>query len=520
MKRSTSRRGIAALAATAVVLGSPSAFASGATGSAPEPAPDSAASGGSAAAPPESLGADVAQALFDAAPSIAVMDDSVTTGCMSGTAEPVVYRGDRIALRTTMGKFGIRQAVNQALGSIGSPALAGVIDIIDLPVTTLAETSVTPLVSVELLDPDGDPIPIVELARTLRDLEKPIPASPDYVSSPSSGPTGMWPDGFPEISDVKEPLRDKTHGEGVDIWLYDTGLPKKADGAWAPNVSRLTPDDVEILDADEPLLNLVDIYSGGHSLAIADVINTVAPAADVEAVRITLDEGIATDLSAARRLARTLIDSTDWPEIIVASFGSPACEDFDGDDMVPVGLQAVAEAVSARGGTIIVAAAGNRSSDRPFYPAALESDSALDAIVAVGALDTAAATRGDAWSSESRSGPVAAFSNHGEWVDAWAPGVGLTTRHVKKLAFEDGGKALQGRAEVRGTSFAAPYVAALIAETISTASLAEPLGPFDAWDLIVAAGVECTGEQGGVAVALTTMERTATTDPAIPDPEC
>ncbi len=88
------------------------------------------------------------------------------------------------------------------------------------------------------------------------------------------------------------------------------------------------------------------------------------------------------------------------------------------------------------------------------------------------------------------------------------------------MAFEQGLPTLDGKAEVDGTSFAAPAVAAMIAEQMSITGL----DAREAWELIAAKGQaplpECGSPPGtpgpdGVAVALVSMSPTVTaTTPA------
>ena len=106
-------------------------------------------------------------------------------------------------------------------------------------------------------------------------------------------------------------------------------------------------------------------------------------------------------------------------------------------------------------------------------------------------------------SRPSRTGELADFSNFGSWVDAWAPGTGLPVRHIKDLWFLlESEPMMTGRASVDGTSYAAPYVAALIADELGR-HLGTP--PLDIWLAIERAGVPCDESVGGTAVALTTM---------------
>lgn len=131
-------------------------------------------------------------------------------------------------------------------------------------------------------------------------------------------------------------------------------------------------------------------------------------------------------------------------------------------------LHALADA-----GIAVVAAAGNGATTTPFFPAALSTRvQGSTSLVGVGAL-----------TPDDRT--VAAFSNHGEWVNALAPGaavvstvpVGLQGSHQRSLeaAREDplprgtidpddfsSGFALWG-----GTSFAAPWIAGDIAAGIT-----------------------------------------------------
>jgi hypothetical protein len=484
------------------------------------------------------VGQDVAEALRLAAPAVAQVDATGgPNGCLTTSAapDPVVYRNDRIVLRSALNDVQIRNRVDTALASVGSPGAAGAIERIAVPAPAAAaaapvsagrdagvassagaavEADELPIVVVTITH-GSEPVKIVPLARRLRSLTPPITASPDYLLSPTP-PVGMWPRGFPQPTTVVQQPRAATIGDEVDIWVYDAGLPSETDGNWAPNVSRLTPDDVEHLDVVQPGKDVVDIYSGGHTLAIADVIATIAPAAKVKAVRITDSTGVATDVSAARRMARTLSGIPDWPELILNAFGSPTCNQGGSSphvDLAPIGLEAVAEAVGRQDDVVLVASAGNRASQRPFYPAAFDTATAplADAVLGVGALDTTLATDGTAWTSSSRTSRIADFSNSGVWVEAWTPGVDLSARHVRNLRFQASDPKIYGMALNSGTSFSAPYLTGLLAEVIGRSPATNRLTPREAWEQLAASGRPCPAGGGGVALALTSMTALATT---------
>jgi hypothetical protein len=303
--------------------------------------------------------------------------------------------------------------------------------------------------------------------------------------------------------------------------VYDVGLAPRAPGV-LPNVSTLASADNELIDRNND--GIADSPVNGHAVGISSVIGTLAPGALVEVGRVADRNSLATDVSAARRMALSLrnLPPLQWPSLIVNSFGSYSC-DFNtnqpGVQLEPLGLSAVVEVADRFDpdlpeGLLIVASAGNEDTSRETYPAA------FDSVLAVGALDTTVDSDGSPWTAKARTGPKAEFSNYGDWVDAWTSGVSLPMHHVSGVAFEQGLPTLWGEAESDGTSFSAPAIAAMIAEQMSITGL----GAREAWDLIAAKGQaplpECGSPPGtpgpdGVAVALVSMSSTITaTTPA------
>ncbi|RZL91227.1 MAG: peptidase S8 and S53 subtilisin kexin sedolisin, partial [Variovorax sp.] len=137
--------------------------------------------------------------------------------------------------------------------------------------------------------------------------------------------------------------------------------------------------------------------------------------------------------------------------VINMSFGTPDSM-LDGD--APRPHEEVIRYAQARG-VILVAASGNSGLEERFYPAA------HDGVIAVGAVD--------------RALKPASFSTRGAHVALCAPGRDIVTC------------GLDGYQNANGTSFAAPYVAAVCALMASRAQRrAWPLGGEDCRRLLVA----------------------------------
>jgi subtilisin family serine protease len=467
----------------------------------------------SAGASSGTVASDVANYLAAYPGSHIVADDSSSTACM-GVAhpQPLAYRADRIVLQTTLTPTAAKKLVNHTLTTHGRPDVRAVaVERITFPQPP-SGPSIAPVLSITLSTSSDNPIPVVDLARFLHGQG--TTASPDYALSPTSGPIGMWPSGPPLPADPSDLPLPRSNGgppigSGVTVWLYDTGQAPLSQSNPSPNISRLASTDVETVDGNND--GIADLYFTGHSTAIGGVLEEIAPGAVVKLAKITEADGIATDVSAARRMAASLKKANSmsaWPDLIVEPFGSPAC-DLDpahpGGELVPLGLAAISDAIDRIGQAMEVASAGNRGERRKFYPAAFGS------VLSVGALDATVDADGNELSSASRSGPPASFSNFGHWVKAWAPGVDLVTNHVRTLKFEVDGPVINGYAFVSGTSFAAPYVAGLVAQQMQTTGDDVQT----AWDSVAATGVACSAAIGsGVAVTLTAVSDSPTDPPA------
>jgi hypothetical protein len=151
-------------------------------------------------------------------------------------------------------------------------------------------------------------------------------------------------------------------------------------------------DDVDLLDIDgRPGLDT----EAGHGTFICGLVSRLAPGLVLDAQKVLDPVGWGDDADVALGLGQA-----EAP-VLNLSLGG-----YTADDRPPIALEAALRRLGRD--RVVVAAAGNNGSDRPFWPAAFKN------VVAVAALDT---TSGDP--------REATFSNRGPWVDVCAPGVHL-----------------------------------------------------------------------------------------------
>jgi hypothetical protein len=223
-----------------------------------------------------------------------------------------------------------------------------------------------------------------------------------------------------------------TRADGVDLAVLDTGLPADLALLHPDLVGRTHPDadDVDVLDDDGD--GVLDTEAG-HGVFICGLVEQVAPMVGVDPGRVLDSTGYGDDLSVGLELAET------QAPVVNLSLGA-----YTHHDRPPLALELAIDALGPD--RVVVAAAGNASSDRPFWPAAFPQ------VIAVAGYDSAAMS-------------PAHFTNHGSWVDACAPGVDLVSAYVQGTwrSAADGDVKFHGWARWSGTSFAAPLVAAEIA---------------------------------------------------------
>ncbi len=200
--------------------------------------------------------------------------------------------------------------------------------------------------------------------------------------------------------------------------------------------------DVPDADHDERLDSIA-----GHGTFIAGVVLQHAPGAHLVVEKVMDGDGSTDEMRLLRGLARLRSRARNAATPVDVISLSLGC--YTHDDRPSPALQ---HGLAAWGHeTVIVACAGNASSERPYWPAAMKR------VIGVGSLDASGHDR-------------ASFSNYGWWVDACTVG-----DQVVSSFFTFDGRSPQGRggpavtesfdgyARWSGTSFAAPRVAAAIA---------------------------------------------------------
>jgi hypothetical protein len=239
------------------------------------------------------------------------------------------------------------------------------------------------------------------------------------------------------------PLRTTRPDDGHDVRIavLDTGM---FDHEWLKTVQR-APGSDDTWDADR------DGYGdaeAGHGTFIAGLILQVAPEASVYAVQVLDSHGLGDDLSVAEAMEQLPPDI----DIVNLSLGG-----YTDRDAPPLAIAAALRAMADP--PVVVAAAGNQGTSRPFWPAA------FDQVLGVGAVDESDGkwTRAD-------------YSNHGAWVDAVARGTNLQSTFARARTHVALGHTtspfdpivtFDGWAAWDGTSFATPIAAAMIARELS-----------------------------------------------------
>jgi subtilase family protein len=284
--------------------------------------------------------------------------------------------------------------------------------------------------AVELLDR--------ELGLTAATPNQVLTVSPTAGGCPATEPE--------EVSYGIEPYPSVCHGnggEGVLIYMADTGL--LADPArghpWLRGVRQGDAGDLDPGNGQDP----IPPYTA-HGTFVAGVARCVAPAAEVIVTNAFAIAGSTLESDLVPRLVGALGLGVDIFHLTIAA---PTRA-----DLPLIAFKAWLNLLRQYKGVVVVVAAGNSGSRRPSWPAAFSE------VVSVGALAAD-------WRSR------ASFSNHGGWVDVYAPGrdlinayaTGTYVCHVQPYTGQE--RQFYGMAKWSGTSFSTPIVTGLIAARMS-----------------------------------------------------
>jgi Subtilase family len=299
---------------------------------------------------------------------------------------------------------------------------------------------------------ERNPLELANLATNLRQLGVPISANymtpmGGYVKSVASPErTAGAPPEWLMAADVQEKERAQKKPPVVRVVIIDTGVftTGRTDG-WLAGLQ--TQENLEDLD-DSPRNGLLD-DGAGHGSFCAGIVQQIVPNAHIVVCKELDSDGLVDELQVAIALVREVRAGLDARQNVIVnlSFGAETADD-ERPVALGVALQIIEdESWQAGLETVVVAAAGNFGHDRPCYPAAFPTVTAV-----------AALTQGMR---------PAEWSSRGAWVDICTIGEGVRSTYVPGIEspsvdpyyeeFPQNAWALWS-----GTSFAAPQVTGAI----------------------------------------------------------
>jgi subtilisin family serine protease len=283
-------------------------------------------------------------------------------------------------------------------------------------------------------------------------FDDPIIVSLNHVAVGSPHPIG-GPAGPPSATTAQRFLAPAAEGTDCDIAILDTGVPARTRlAAWHLEIEdsvRRNPGNPDFPDDDDTLYVAGTTqlrHEAGHGTFICGLVNLVAPDLVINAYAVLDPDGVGDDVAIADAIRRVASRPAAVP-VINLSLGGYT---FD-DNPMPVIAAILGELPRT---TVVVAAAGNFGSSRPFWPAAGRE------VVSVGAFD------------DPYGVPVPTpWSNVGPWVDVLSLGQDLLSTYVVgDYPIAPGSDVHFPKphpfARWSGTSFAAPLVAAEIARRV------------------------------------------------------
>ena len=258
-----------------------------------------------------------------------------------------------------------------------------------------------------------------------------------------------------------------TPGTGVRVSVVDTGWwsPAAEQHAWLAGV---TGDEEDVYDAEGRIRSYA-----GHGTFAAGVVRSVAPACTLRVEGVVHTAGAWFESDVVRQLDEALA----WtPDIISLQAGATTR-----GNLPLLAFEVFAQRLRAHKGTVLLAAAGNDASVRPYWPAASPW------AVAVGALTA----DGSAAADYTNAGPWVDVSAVGDdHVNAFPTGTYLTTE-PKSPAGQL--REFTGLARWSGTSFAAPLVAGMVAARMTRTGVKAPRALHDLLEQAMADAIPGVG---------------------------
>jgi hypothetical protein len=334
-------------------------------------------------------------------------------------------------LRQVQGLLALYELIDPSQGKLGEPVVELHRKVVRLPAGRL------------------DPIQLANLATDLRrqgvqisvNYMTPMGGTVKSVGTPelTEGPAPAWPMAMDE--------QEKNESSPVRVVIIDTGVYGDRHDGWLVGLDA--GENREDLD-DFPPDEFLDL-AAGHGSFCAGIVQQIVPDAHIVVCKKLDSDGFAHELRVARELVEQVLKGLKAGQHVIVnlSLGTETA-----DDERPVALSAALEIIDeesrkAELETIVVAAAGNFGHDRPCYPAAFPTVTAV-----------AALTQGLL---------PAEWSSRGAWVDVSTIGEGVRSTFVpgtESPSFDYAFEAFPPDAWAlwSGTSFAAPQVAGAIAK--------------------------------------------------------
>ncbi len=271
---------------------------------------------------------------------------------------------------------------------------------------------------------------VLAATRAVRRADKSAAVGPNHVFLSNPYEIG-GPYGPPSVpSNAYSLPSGPSASASVRVAVVDTGIWRQT--PLPPSWYEADAGDYDdTMDADADL---------GHANFITGVIMGATSNATVRIVKVLDATGVGTEA----QLASALL-ALPAVEVVNLSLGA-----FTADNQPPAVLASALSTLLTGEDRVAVAAAGNEGdATHPYWPAAFTTAGLpwSDQVLAV---------------AEHDGTQVCDWSNSGPWVSMAAPGSDITSTYVIYNEFTD------GVAQWSGTSFAAPYVVAAIAESHAT----------------------------------------------------